>query len=58
MEMQVPGKGMAYQAPQSEVLVFQVERRFLADSSRDSFSGNYRLQDGGLDRYNNGENLL
>ena len=56
--MQVPGKGMAYQAPQSEVLVFQVERRFLTDSSRDSFSGNYRLQDGGLDRYNNGENLL
>ena len=58
MEMQVPGNDMAYEAPQSEVLVFQVERRFLTDSSRDSFSGNYRLQDGGLDRYNNGENLL
>ena len=57
MEMQVPGNGMAYEAPQSEVLVFQVERRFLTDTNTESFSGNYRLQDGGLDRYNE-ENLL
>ena len=55
--MQVPGNGMAYEAPQSEVLVFQVERRFLTDTNTESFSGNYRLQDGGLDRYNE-ENLL
>ena len=58
MEMQVPGKGMAYQAPQSEVLVFQVESRYLTESEKEeSFSGNYRLQDGGLGRYNE-ENLL
>ena len=57
MEMQVPGNGMAYKAPQSEVLVFQVERRFLTDSQTESFSGNYRLQDGGLGRYNE-ENIL
>lgn len=56
--MQVPGNGMAYKAPQSEVLVFQVERRFLTGSEKEeSFSGNYRLQDGGLGRYNE-ENLL
>ena len=47
MEMQVPGKGMAYQAPQSEVLVFQVERRFLTDSNMD-YSRSYHLEDGGL----------
>lgn len=56
MKIQVPGNGTAYEAPQSEVLVFQVERRFLTDSI-ETFSGNYRLQDGGLDRYNE-ENLL
>lgn len=54
--MRVPGNDMAYEAPQSEVLVFQVERRFLTDTNTE-FSGNYRLQDGGLDRYNE-ENLL
>ena len=48
MEMHVPGNGMAYEAPQSEVLVFQVERRFLTESVTESFSGNYRLPNGGL----------
>ena len=47
MERQVPGKGMAYLAPQSEVLVFQVERRFLTDSNMD-YSRSYHLEDGGL----------
>ena len=47
MEMQVSGKGMAYQAPQSEVLVFQVERRFLTQSETEN-SGSYHLEDGGL----------
>ena len=45
--MHVPGKGMAYQAPQSEVLVFQVERRFLTGSETE-YSGSYHLEDGGL----------
>jgi len=45
--MQVPGNGMAYEAPQSEVLVFQVERRFLTDSETE-YSGGYHLEDGGL----------
>ena len=48
MKMQVPGNNMAYEAPQSEVLVFQVERRFLTESETESFSSNYRLPDGGL----------
>lgn len=43
--MQVPG--MAYEAPQSEVLVFQVERRFLTETNTE-YSGNYHLEDGGL----------
>ena len=47
MEMHVPGNGMAYEAPQSEVLVFQVERRFLTESETES-SGSYHLEDGGL----------
>lgn len=47
MEMQVPGNGMAYKAPQSEVLVFQVERRFLTESDMD-YSRSYHLEDGGL----------
>ena len=45
--MQVPGSGMAYEAPESEVLVFQVERRFLTESETEH-SGNYHLEDGGL----------
>ena len=48
MEMQVPGKDMAYEAPQCEVTVCQVERRFLTDSTQSDFSGHYHLQDGGL----------
>lgn len=46
MEVQVPGNGMAYEAPQSEVLVFQVERRFLTESETGSFAGNYNLDKG------------
>ena len=38
---------MAYEAPQSEVLVFQVERRFLTESETE-YSGSYHLEDGGL----------
>ena len=45
--MQVPSNGIAYEAPQSEVLVFQVERRFLTDSDTE-YSGSYQLEDGGL----------
>ena len=47
MEMRVPGNDMAYEAPQSEVLVFQVERRFLTDTNTE-YSGSYHLEDGGL----------
>lgn len=39
--------GKAYEAPESEVLVFQVERNFLGESQLD-YSGNYHLEDGGL----------
>ena len=53
--MQVPGNGMAYKAPQSEVLVFQVERRFLTESDSKSFSGNYNLDKEPLE---DGGNLL
>ena len=45
--MRVPGNDMAYEAPQSEVLVFQVERRFLTGSVTE-YSGSYHLEDGGL----------
>lgn len=47
MEMQVPGKDMAYETPQCEVIEFHAERRFLTESVTD-YSGNYHLEDGGL----------
>ena len=39
-----------YEAPESEVLVFQVECNFLTDSPQTSadYGGNYHLEDGGL----------
>ena len=42
--------GKTYEAPESEVLVFRVERNFLTDSPQSSvdYGGNYHLEDGGL----------
>ena len=42
--------GKTYEAPESEVLVFRVERNFLTDSPQTSvdYGGNYHLEDGGL----------
>ena len=39
-----------YEAPESEVLVFQVECSFLTDSPQASvdYGGNYHLENGGL----------
>lgn len=47
--MHVSGNDRAYVAPQSEILVFKLERRFLTESETQSnFSGDYHLEDGGL----------
>ena len=42
--------GKTYEAPESEVLIFRVERNFLTDSpqSRVDYGGNYHLENGGL----------
>lgn len=41
--------GKTYEAPESEVLVFRVERNFLTDSQTPvDYHGNYHLEDGGL----------
>lgn len=49
-------KEKAYEAPEAEVIVYQVERNFLTDSpqTQDNYGGNYHLEDGGL---GNGGNL-
>lgn len=57
MERHVSDIDRAYVAPQSEILVFKLERRFMGDSVQSEFSGNYHLQSGGLGRYEE-ENLL
>ena len=43
-------KEKAYEAPEAEVIVYQVERNFLTESphTQDNFGGNYHLEDGGL----------
>ena len=42
--------GKTYEAPESEVLVFRVERNFLTDSPQSSvvYHGSYNLESGGL----------
>ncbi len=41
--------GKTYEAPESEVLVFRVERNFLTDSqTRVDYHGSYNLESGGL----------
>lgn len=42
--------GKTYEAPESEVLVFQVECNFLTDSPQTSvdYHGSYNLESGGL----------
>lgn len=43
-------KEKAYEAPEAEVIVYQVERNFLTDSlqTQDNYGGNYHLENGGL----------
>ena len=41
--------GKTYEAPESEVLVFRVERNFLTDSQTPvDYHGSYNLESGGL----------
>ena len=42
--------GKTYEAPESEVLVFQVECNFLTDSpqTQQDYHGNFNLEDDGL----------
>ena len=43
-------KEKVYEAPEAEVIVYQVERNFMTDSlqSQDNYSGNYHLENQGL----------
>ena len=42
-------KEKAYEAPEAEVIVYQVERNFLTESphTQDNFGGNYHLEHDG-----------